>query len=127
MAGKFGGGFMRDTIVIRGLEVASKIGVPDQERTEPQKLRVHLMMEVLGFPERDEIEGTVDYKVVADRVVALAGHGERKLIETLAADIADLVLGEFAVLQVRVELEKFILPETDWVGVAIERSSPKRI
>lgn len=128
MAGELEGSCgMRDRIVIRGLELRVRIGVPKEERAEWQTLRAHLTMEVAKFPEEDEIEGTVDYKAVADQVVALAGEGERKLIETLACDIAGLVLEEFPVLKVKVELEKFILPETDWVGVVIERSSGKRI
>ena len=118
---------MNDQIVIRGLQVSARIGVPESERADPQTLRVHLKMETGTFPERDEIEGTVDYKAVADRVVELAARGERHLIETLAQDIAALVLAEFPVLAVTVELEKFILPETDWVGVVIERRSPERI
>ncbi len=117
---------MKDQIIIRGLRFSSRIGVPDEERAEPQTLRVHLTMEVERFPQEDEIIGTVDYKAVADRVVALAGAGERKLIETLAQEIAGTVLGEFAVSKVRVEIEKKILRETDWVGVVIERSSSER-
>ena len=118
---------MRDRIVIRGLSLTGRIGVPDEERAEPQTLRAHLTMEVEQFPVDDEIEGTVDYKAVSDRVVEFAGEGERKLIETLAQEIAGLILREFAVSKVTVELEKFILPETDWVGVVIERSSSERI
>jgi dihydroneopterin aldolase len=118
---------MRDRVVIRGLRLTGRIGVPEDERGEPQTLRAHLTLEVEQFPIEDEIEGTVDYKAVADRVVALAATGERKLIETLAQEIAGLVLREFAVSKVTVEIEKFILPETDWVGVVIERSSSERI
>ena len=117
---------MSDRIVIRGLELESHIGVPAEERVEAQRLRVHLTLHVGSFPMKDEIEGTVDYKEVADRVRDLAGKGERQLIERLAQEIADLVLKEFAVRKVRVELEKFILAETDWVGVVIKRSSLKR-
>ena len=62
---------------------------------------------------------------VADRVRELAAEKERQLIETLAQDIATAVLGEFEVGKVRIEIEKFILPETDWVGVIIERPSSK--
>jgi len=113
------GGLMKDQIVIRGLELLTHIGVPAEERAEAQKLRVHLTLEVIRFP---EIEGTVDYKAVADRVRESAAEKERKLIETLAQDIAAVVLGEFEVSKVRVEVEKFILPETDWVGVILERS-----
>ena len=127
MAGEFrnstSGGLMKDQIVIRGLELLTNIGVPAEERAEAQRLRVHLTLEVIRFPEIDGIEGTVDYKAVADRVRESAAEKERKLIETLAQDIAAVVLGEFEVSKVRVEVEKFILPETDWVGVILERSS----
>ena len=91
MAGGHGiDGRMRDCIVIRGLSLTGRIGVPDEERAEPQTLRAHLTMEVEQFPIDDEIDGTVDYKAVSDQVVALAGEGERKLIETLAQEIAGL-------------------------------------
>ena len=114
---------MSDQIVIRGLELITHIGVPAEERAEAQTLRVHLTLDVAPFPADDRIDGTVDYKAVADRVRELAAGKERQLIETLARDIADEVLEEFEVGKVRVEIEKFILPETDWVGVVIERSS----
>jgi dihydroneopterin aldolase len=116
---------MKDKIVIRGLELFTNIGVPAEERAEAQKLRVHLTLEVTRFPEVDGIEGTVDYKAVADRVRELAAEKERQLIETLAQDVAAVVLNEFEVSKIRVEIEKFILPETDWVGVILERSSQK--
>lgn len=129
MAGRLGKtpevGKMSDQILIRGLRVTTRIGVPKEERATPQSLRVHLVMGVADFPKRDDIDGTVDYKAVADRVRLLAGEGERQLIETLAQEIAETVLTDFPVQKVRVELEKFILPETDWVGVVIERSSSK--
>ena len=65
---------MKDQIVIRGLELFTHIGVPAEERAEVQKLRVHLTLEVMRFPKIDAIEGTVDYKAVADRVRKSAGH-----------------------------------------------------
>lgn len=114
---------MSDQIIIRGLRLQTKIGVPDEERATPQEIRAHLTLTVATFPQDDQIEGTVDYKEVADEVSALAGAGERKLIETLAQDIAGLILEGFSVSKVRVELEKRILPDTDWVGVVIERGN----
>ena len=114
---------MADQILIRGLKLRCKIGVPAEERAIAQTLRVHLTLEVPEFKGDDQIDGTIDYKEVSDRVVEFVAVGERHLIETLAVDIADLILSEFEVSKVRVELEKFILPNTDWVGVAIERST----
>lgn len=114
---------MRDQIIIRGLRFQTKIGVPDEERASHQELRAHLTLTVESFPKGDEIDETIDYKAVADEITALAGERERKLIETLAQDIAAYVLEKFSVRKVRVELEKRILPDTDWVGVVIERGN----
>lgn len=117
---------MKDQIVIRGLEVTTHIGVPEEERAVAQNLRVHLTLEGPPFPTDDCIEQTVDYQKVADRVRELAAAKARQLIETLAQEIAATVLEEFPVSKIRVEIEKFILPETDWVGVIIERNSSER-
>ncbi|MEJ6578891.1 MAG: dihydroneopterin aldolase [Akkermansiaceae bacterium] len=117
---------MADQILIRGLKLRCNIGVPAGERAIAQTLRTHLTLDVPEFQGDDRIEETIDYKEVSDRVVEFVAVGERLLIETLAVDIADLILSEFDVSKVRVELEKFILPNTDWVGVIIERSSLER-
>ena len=121
------GGSWTETILnppavkIRGLEVPTFIGVPDEERAEQQTLKVHVdMLPERGFQElNDEIEGGVDYYQVSLRIKSLALEKPRKLIETLAADIAEMIKAEFAVQTVRVEIEKYILPDTDSVGVEV--------
>ena len=118
---------MADQIIVRGLRLKCLIGVPEEERKERQELRAHLTLTVPDFPSSDDIAGTVDYQAVSDQVQEVAERGERKLIETLAQDIAQDVLENFPVNAIRVELEKFILPETDWVGVVIERNRKERI
>lgn len=114
---------LSDQIIIKGLRLQTRIGVPVDERATSQTLRAHLTMNVQSFPKEDTISGTVDYKEVSDQIVNLAACGERQLIETLAQDIAAHILTYFPVCRIRVELEKFILPETDWVGVVIERGN----
>ena len=114
-------------VLVRGLEVWSRVGVPDQEREESQRLLVDVEVvpvtpfEALG----DDIERAVDYDALARRVVELAGEGERRLIETLASDIAGLVLEDDEVRRVTVRIRKFILPQTEFVGVELTRSSGK--
>ena len=71
----------------------------------------------------DSIETTVDYRAVCVAVEELAGKGQRRLIETLADDIADLVLEDPAAKRVKVELRKFILPQTEWVAVVVEKEA----
>lgn len=110
-------------IHVRGLKVATRIGVPDEERSEPQTLELNLAMRpVRSFGEmEDEVDRTIDYHAVSLAVEALAAKGERRLVETLADEVAELVLGRFGAAAVRVEIRKFILPQTDWVGVSLER------
>ena len=61
----------------------------------------------------DEVERTIDYDAVARRVRALCAERPRKLIETLADEIADCVVREFGAAEVTVGIDKFILPDTD--------------
>lgn len=110
-------------IHVRGLEVETRIGVPAEERAEAQRLKVDLeMTPSAGFESMgDAVESTIDYHRVCLEIQRLAGTGERRLIETLAAEIADMVIGDFGAKRVRVRLRKFILPDTEWVGVECER------
>lgn len=115
---------MNDRILIRGLSLITHIGVPAEERATPQTLRAHLTLEGPPFPLTDSLAQTINYKLVADQIRDLAQQGERQLLETLAQEIASFLLDHHPITWIRVELEKFILPETDWVGVTIERSRP---
>ncbi len=112
-----------DQIFIRGLRVRCRIGVPEQERAQPQELLINATFSPLNSPGplNDDIGRTIDYHAVAIRLDELAGARPRKLIETLAEDLAAMVLNEFPVDSVGIEIEKFILPNTRCVGVAITR------
>ena len=115
----------RDQIVVSRLELLSCVGVPDEERAEAQRLTVDLRL----FPLRDftalgdEIANTVDYFALTRRVRRIAADRPRKLIETLANDIAECVLREFALARVEVELRKYILADTDYVAVRVSRGA----
>lgn len=115
---------MKDTILVKGLELQVHIGVPDEERAQPQILKLHLEL----VPENDfsdlndDIEKTVNYYEVSLRVKELAAERPRKLIETLADEISEMILREFAVLELVLEIEKFILPDTDFVGLKMRRA-----
>jgi dihydroneopterin aldolase len=114
-----------NSIFIEGLDLPVHIGVPDQERALPQVLRANLTLHpALSFEQmKDEIAATIDYQAVANRLRALASERPRKLIETLAHEMAEVVLKEFGAVWVRIELRKRILPGTDAVGVCVEHST----
>ena len=116
---------MHDVVNIHRLLISTHIGVPDEERSEPQELCVSVKMEPrVGFEElEDEIENGVDYYQVGEQIKHLAAIKPRKLIETLAVDIAQMILTEFSVLAVKVDIEKYILTDADYVGVSIYRKN----
>lgn len=114
-----------NTIHVRGLEIETRIGVPEAERAVPQVLKVDLEMTPAAAFEVmvDEVGRTIDYHRVCVEVRKLAAGGERRLIETLASEIAGLVIRDFGARRVRVRIRKFILPETEWVGVECVREA----
>jgi len=82
------------TLLIEDLVVFLRIGVGDVERSQPQRILVTLRAEVEpGLPSTDSIDEVVDYGWFADQVRALAGS-EMKLLETLAAEIAQRLFRE---------------------------------
>ena len=113
-----------DTIEIRRLRLETHIGVPDEERATAQIVLATLrMVPDHGFDGLDDdISRTVDYHQVALEIQALAGSQPRKLIETLAAEIAAFLLDRHPLRHVAVSLEKHILPDTECVAVHLERS-----
>ena len=115
---------MNEVIRISGLRLDCLIGVPEEEREARQELRAEVTIwPRYGFPDRDEITGTIDYAVVCARLRLLAEEGERLLLETLVTELCEMLLRDFPCRRVRIELRKFILPETDWVGVSLEKEA----
>lgn len=112
-------------ILIAGLRVKTRIGVPDEERLDEQELEFDLRIEpAMAFVEmQDRLEDTIDYAKVCERVGEIASAKPRKLIETLADEIADMILNEFHARRVEVELRKFILPQTRHVAVRCVREN----
>lgn len=110
---------MSDAILIRGLTIHARIGVPESERAHPQRLE--LDAEILtGVPFRelgDEIARTVDYDAVCRRLREVAASSSWRLLETLACEMAEAVLRDFPARSVTVEIRKFLLPGVEWIAV----------
>ncbi len=112
-----------DRITLTDLEVRYHVGVPDAERARPQRLllTVELGLDFTAAAASDDLTRTVDYFALSRRLLGLGEGRSWKLIETLAVDIAQLVLTETPAQSVAVEVKKFVLPETRHVSVRVER------
>jgi dihydroneopterin aldolase len=114
---------MPDQILISQLELSSSVGVPEDERSLPQRLTASLVLEPRrGFDAlEDRLENTVDYASLTRIVQQIARGRPRQLIETLAEEIAGQLLVRFPLAAVEVELRKYILPDTEYVAVKLRR------
>jgi dihydroneopterin aldolase len=110
-------------IFIVDLEVFYRVGVPDAERAQPQRLLLTVEMEAdfTTAAKSDSIADTIDYFAVTQRLLKFGEDREWKLIERLAADIADAILSEFKPRTVGVAVKKFVLPQARHVSVQITK------
>jgi dihydroneopterin aldolase len=106
---------MTSTLSIVDLELLCHIGVPPEERANPQKILCTAVFPVPDFKkaaQNDSLEHTVNYYDLSQLLQKIALQKERKLIETLAADLAESAFAAFPIPWIDLELKKFILPET---------------
>jgi 7,8-dihydroneopterin aldolase/epimerase/oxygenase len=112
-----------DEIHIEQLEVSTRIGVPEEERSNPQPLRVSISF----WPYRqtrdmaDRIHQTVNYSDVAEETKRFVRDQSLSLIETLAHRLADHLLKSFPIQKVTVEVRKFPLADTKYVSATVTR------
>ena len=111
-------------ISIVDLEVFYRVGVPDTERATPQRLllTVELESDFTAAAKSDSIADTIDYYAVTQRLLKFGEGREWRLIEKLAADIADTVLAEFKPFSVSVAVKKFVIPQARHVSVSLTRA-----
>lgn len=110
-------------ISIVDLEVFYHVGVPDSERAQPQRLLLTVEMEsdFSKAAKTDSIADTIDYFAVSQLLLKFGNGKSWKLIEKLAADIADAILSEFKPQRVTVEVKKFVIPQARHVSVSMAK------
>ncbi len=112
-----------DCIRIHGLEVRTRIGVGGEERAQPQRLVLDVLLETDFRGAQDDIARATDYAAVAAWLSAECARRETSLLETLSEELAAGFLAAFPRVQaVVLEIRKFVLPDTESVSVRIRRA-----
>jgi len=109
---------MQDILSISGLELWTHIGVPEEEREREQCLILDLTLHIESKGGSDEV--SIDYESIAKDIRDL-GKTERKTIEKLASDTAEMILKKYQPQSVSVTVQKFPLPGTRAVTFTILR------
>lgn len=115
-----------DRILVSGARLEARIGVSEAERSSPQALVVDVELETdtREAARTDDLRHSVDYAAVHAVLIETALARPRALVETLAQDIADALLGRFPAEAVRVLVRKpaaLRAKGADWAGVEIRR------
>jgi dihydroneopterin aldolase len=114
-------------VVIERLEFQGRCGVTPEERRRPQPLAIDLELDCEGTAAEtaDQINKTVDYAQVTERIVELGKTRDYALLETFTEQILAMLFTEFPVTKVSLWLRKLASPlahMTGSVGVKVERS-----
>jgi dihydroneopterin aldolase len=95
-------------IFIRDMRLPVSIGIYDFELAKPQAVVINVEL-LLADPDRahgDSITNVLNYDIVHDGIVDLAGSKHFNLQETLVEAILDLCLAQPQVVEARVSTEK---------------------
>lgn len=97
-----------DQLKIHGLRIPTIIGTEDFERNHDQEVIVDLILEadLSTSCKSDDLQDTIDYAKLTDKIVEHVTDSRYRLIESLADGIADIALGHRLVEQVTVEVKK---------------------
>ncbi len=113
-----------DIIFLGSLEASTIIGIYDWERETKQTivLDIEMAFDIKKAAETYDIQHTLDYKAVSERVVSFVEHSNFFLVETLIEEIAKILLNEFNTPWVKITLNKIgAISRAKDVGIIIER------
>lgn len=113
-----------DKVFITGLRATAVIGIYDWEREIRQNLRLDLEMQtdVRRAAASEDIADALDYEKISNRVRDFVEQSEFLLVESLAEQLAGLLIAEFNVPWLRLSVHKpGAIEFADDVGVVIER------
>lgn len=113
-----------DFIFIDDMRVDANVGVFEREKAAPQTLEISL---TFGVPDEaaqnDDIDKTIRYDAVIDRIRAEMATRHFNLLETLGEYVIGMLLNEFGAPWVKISIAKIgIMKGVRRVGVQIERS-----
>lgn len=112
-----------DFIFIEELRAKAWIGIYPREKAAPQMVELNL---TFGVPDaaaqRDNIDDTIDYAKVVERIRAELAERHFNLIETLGEYVVNMLFNDFGAPWVKLRVAKIgVMRDVRRVGVFIQR------
>lgn len=122
---------MTPELVLQGIQIAGHCGVSQEERDRPQPILIDLELQCFenSAGRTDQLDDTIDYAKVLDRVRATATSERFCLLETMAEHISQALLNEFPLRAITIWVRKTDPPLAHLsgsVGIRLHRSSDHR-
>ena len=114
-----------DKIFLNRLNIDAVIGIWEWERSVKQTVRIDLEIgtDARAVAITDSIEGALNYRDVAKRLISFVGSSAFFMVETLAESVAQIIITEFEVPWVKVSVSKPGAGRgSEDVGIMIERT-----
>ena len=115
---------MSNYIFLHGLQLKTKIGVPDFERESFQILYIDIDIELAknSLFIDDDIGQTIDYAEIEKLVKGIGNNHNYKLLESLGEEIIATIQESFSIKNIELKIAKNkIIPSTDFVGIILKR------
>ena len=113
---------MADRIALSGLKVRGNHGVHEHEKRDGQDFLVDitLWLDLGEAAAGDDLTKTVHYGELAQQAADIVAGPSRDLIETVAAEVADSIMGDSRVIATEVTIHKPHAPiPLDFADVAV--------
>ncbi len=114
-----------DKIFIKNLVARGIIGLNDWEREKKQEILINVTLygDITTAAKTDSLEGSINYRTIAKRLLAHAEEAKRFTVEALASDCAAICFEDPQVQRVTVRVEKpGAVRFSESVGVEIDRT-----
>lgn len=114
---------MKDKILIKNLTLVCNVGVTQNERSKAQNviIDIEIFSDLSPAGKTDDIDQTIDYYSIKEKVTNAVAKGQFKLLESLAENVAALILKEPHVSSVTVAVKKEKYAQNPMLGIEIAR------
>ncbi len=116
---------LMDKIKLSELKVETIIGIWEWEKRNPQIVSIDLEMStaIKAAAKSDSIKDALDYKAISKRIKQYSENNHFELIETLAENLAQIIIEEFKVEWVKLSVSKpYAIRDSKNVSLTIERT-----
>ena len=122
---------MNSTLILEGIEISGHCGLTQDERSHVQPIRIDLELDCANSQagETDNIQHTIDYAQVINRLLEIGTRNQFYLVESLAEHIIRTLFDEFPILGLKIWVRKTNPPlkaTVDSVGVRLARVRGKQ-